>query len=101
MQDQERAEVTKSIADAIAESSDSDYVPVTFESCDDVEGPFFHGTKTAFDIGDRLVPGSLSNYHEGRISNHIYFAALLEPSVWAAELAVALAKRGAGAHLYR
>ncbi len=91
MQNPERAEATKSIAEAIAQSSDTDYVPVTFESCDHVEGPFFHGTKTAFDVGDRIVPGSPSNYHEGRISNHVYFAALLEPAVWAAELAIALA----------
>lgn len=81
----------KSIAEAIAESSDADYVPVTFESCDHVEGPFFHGTRIAFDVGDRLVAGHRSNFHEGRISNHVYFAALLEPAVWAAELATALA----------
>ncbi len=91
MKNQECAEGTKSIAEAIAESSDTDDIPVTFESCDHVKGPFFHGTKTAFDVGDRLVPGHLSNYHEGRISNHVYFAALLEPAVWAAELATALA----------
>ncbi len=91
VQNQERPGPTKSIADAIAESSDMDYVPVTFESCDHVDGPFFHGTMTAFDAGDQLVPGSLSNYHEGRVSNHVYFAAFLEPAVWAAELAMALA----------
>jgi hypothetical protein len=79
------------IAEAIAASSGTEHVPVTFEQCDHVEGPFFHGTKTAFRAGDRLVPGSPSNYHDGRISNHVYFAALLEPAVWAAELAVALA----------
>lgn len=88
---QERVAGTKSIAEAIAESSDTDHIPVTFESCDHVKGPFFHGTKTAFVVGDRLVPGHLSNYHEGRNSNHVYFAALLEPAVWAAELATALA----------
>ena len=91
LRNHEPSDATKSIADAIAESSDTDYFPVTLESCDHVEGPFFHGTKTAFDIGDRLVPGHLSNYHEGRNSNHIYFAALLEPAAWAAELATALA----------
>lgn len=81
----------KSIADAIAESSDTEYNPATFESCDHIEGPFFHGTKAAFDVGDRLVPGHPSNFQEGRVSNHVYFAALLEPAVWAAELATALA----------
>lgn len=91
MQNEERAGASKSIAAAIAESSDAGYVPVTFESSDHVKGPCFHGTKTVFDVGDRVVPGSPSNYHEGRISNHVYFAALLEPAVWAAELAIALA----------
>lgn len=91
---------TKSIAEAIAESGDTEYIPVTFERCDHVEGPFFHGTKTAFQIGDQLVPGHFSNYHEGRISNHVYFAALLEPAVWAAELASALARNDERGHIY-
>ncbi len=51
-------------------------------------------------IGDRLVAGKPSNYHDGRTSNHVYFAALLEPAVWAAELAVALGGGSAAAHVY-
>ena len=82
---------TKSIAETIAASTDTDFDPVTFERCNHVEGPFFHGTKTAFDVDDQLVPGHLSNYHDGRTSKHVYFAALIEPAVWAAELATALA----------
>ncbi len=81
---------TKSVAEPIAESTASDFVPVTFEHCEHVEGPFFHGTQTAFKVDDALVPGHCSNYHEGRTSNHVYFAALIEPAVWAAELATAL-----------
>jgi Rifampin ADP-ribosyl transferase len=81
---------TKSVAEAIAESTDTDFVPVTFERYEHVEGPFFHGTKTRFGIGDELVAGHLSNYHDGRESNYLYFAALIEPAVWAAELATAL-----------
>lgn len=100
MRNQEGEQATTSIADAIAASSDTQYVPVTFESCDHVEGPFFHGTKTAFDLGDRLVPGSRSNYHEGRTANHVYFAALLEPAIWAAELAVALARSEERGRIY-
>lgn len=88
---QEHASGTPSIAESIATAGETSYIPVTFKSCDHVEGPFFHGTKTSFDAGDLLVPGQLSNYHEGRISNHVYFAALLEPAEWAAELATALA----------
>lgn len=91
MPDQERVHDARSIDEAIAESGDEDHVPVTFESCTHIEGPFFHGTKGAFCVGDRLVTGHPSNYQDGRISNHVYFAALLEPAVWAAELATALA----------
>jgi hypothetical protein len=83
---------TKSVAEAIAESTDTDFVPVTFERYEHVDGPFFHGTKTRFKVDDVVVAGHLSNYHEGRTSNHVYFAALIEPAVWAAELAVALSE---------
>jgi hypothetical protein len=91
---------TKSIAEAIAESSDSEFRPVTFESHDHVKGPFFHGTKMALNIGDELVPGHPSNYQAGRTANHIYFATLLEPAIWGAELAVALAGSEERGHVY-
>lgn len=81
---------TPSIADAIAAAGETEHVPVTFENHGHVVGPFFHGTRTSFTVGDLVVPGHLSNYHEGRVSNHVYFSALLEPAVWAAELATAL-----------
>jgi rifampin ADP-ribosylating transferase len=76
------------------------YDPVTFERCDHVAGPFFHGTRLAFEIGDHLVPGRGSNYHDGRMSNHVYFSALLETAVWGAELAVALAGDDAPGRIY-
>lgn len=88
---------TATIAQSIARSSDTTDVPVTFEHCDHVEGPFFHGTRTAFAIGDLVVAGRPSNYQEDRVSNHVYFSALLEPAAWAAELADALAG-GSGEH---
>ena len=88
MSDHEQA--TTSIADAIADASSTAHVPVTFDSCGHVTGPFFHGTRSVIEIGGELVPGHPSNYHEGRISNHVYFAGRLEPAVWAAELATAL-----------
>jgi rifampin ADP-ribosylating transferase len=78
------------IAEAIEASRGDGRVPVTFESCDHVEGPFFHGTRVAFAPGDELVSGKGSNYHDGRVANHVYFSALFEPAVWRAELAVAL-----------
>jgi hypothetical protein len=76
--------------DLNVESRENAYSPVTFDRCDHVTGPFFHGTKVAFHVGDEVKPGHPSNFHEGRVSNHVYFAALLEPAVWGAELAVAL-----------
>lgn len=90
MAGQQQPEHLKPIAVAIAEVDDTPYVPVTFESCQHVTGPFFHGTKFAFAIGDELAPGHGSNYHDGRVANHVYFSALLEPAIWGAELAVAL-----------
>lgn len=83
-----------------AEASDADYVPVTFERCDHVEGPFFHGTKLDFEVGDRLVPGHGSNYHADRTSNNVYFSALVETAVWGAELATALAGSVERGHVY-
>jgi rifampin ADP-ribosylating transferase len=73
---------------------------VTFEHCDHVQGPFFHGTRSAVGAGDLLVPGHRSNYQDDRTSNHVYFAALLEPAVWAAELAIALAGGTGSGHIY-
>jgi hypothetical protein len=76
------------------------YVPVTFDRCDHIEGPFFHGTKSAVGIGEQLVPGQGSTFHAGRVSNHIYFAGLVETAVWGAELATALAGVDERGHVY-
>ncbi len=71
-------------------------VPVTFETCWVVEGPFFHGTRHALAVGDELVVGRGSSFQRGRVSNHVYFSAVLETAVWGAELSVALAEVVAG-----
>jgi rifampin ADP-ribosylating transferase len=63
-------------------------------------GPFYHGTKAQLRVGDELVPGYASNFHAGRISNNIYFSAVLETAVWGAELATALAGTGERGHVY-
>ena len=63
------------------------HIPVTFEHCDHVEGPFYHGTKASLKIGDTLTPGYGSNFEDGRKSNNIYFSATLDAAVWGAELA--------------
>lgn len=82
------------------DGADAADVPVTFDDCAHVAGPFYHGTKSSFAEGDFVEPGHQSNFHEGRISNHVYFAALLEPAVWGAELAVALAGGEGRGHVY-
>ena len=79
---------------------ESTYVPVTFDHCDHVHGPFFHGTKWTFAVGDLLTPGQGSNYHQGRVSNNVYFSAQIETAVWGAELAVALDEGGGRGHIY-
>ena len=99
MADTDRNDPSTSIAEAMAAGAEPE-PPVTFEHYDHVEGPFFHGTGTTFEVGDRIVPGRPSNYQEGRTSNHVYFSALLEPAVWAAELAPALAGVEARGRIY-
>jgi hypothetical protein len=78
----------------------SDHVPVTYANCAQVEGPFFHGTRSAFEAGDELVPGHGSNFQAGRVSNNVYFTALVDTAAWGAELATALAGSGERGHIY-
>lgn len=96
----ERPEYTMSIAEAIEAAAGTAHVPVTLDQHDHVTGPFFHGTRLAFSPGDLLVAGQPSNYEQGRISNNVYFAALLEPAAWAAELAAAFAGDEGRGHIY-
>ena len=62
---------------------------------------FFHGTKAVLEVGDELVPGHGSNFHEGRVSNHVYFTSRLETAAWGAELATALAGSHGRGRIYR
>jgi len=80
--------------------SKQDWTPVTHENCSEVGGLFYHGTRYQVEIGDRLQPGFASNYEEGRVSNNVYFSSLLEPAIWGAELAVALAGAEGPGHIY-
>ena len=81
--------------------SDGDtHVPVTYARCEHITGPFYHGTKSALEAGDELVPGYGSNFQEGRVSNNIYFTALVETAAWGAELATALAGSGERGRIY-
>ncbi|MGY1749041.1 NAD(+)--rifampin ADP-ribosyltransferase [Modestobacter sp. SYSU DS0511] len=80
--------------------SSGGHEPVTYDHCGHVVGPFFHGTKAALAVGDELVPGRGSNFHAGRVSNHVYFTALVDTAVWGAELAAALAGSGERGRVY-
>jgi rifampin ADP-ribosylating transferase len=73
---------------------------VTLDACWHLRGPFFHGTRVALQVGDELVPGRQSNYHQGRVMNHIYFTALLDTAVWGAELAAALGDGDGRGYVY-
>ncbi len=84
----------------IPDANNAGYMPVTFDHCDHISGPFFHGTKSALKPGDQLLPGHLSNFQEGRTSNNVYFAALVETAVWGAELSTALAGNHERGHVY-
>ena len=81
-------------------STSQEYQPVTYEDCDRVAGPFYHGTKAAVEVGTELVPGFGSNFQTGRVMNNIYFSALIETAVWGAELAAASAGPGERGHVY-
>jgi rifampin ADP-ribosylating transferase len=80
---------------------DGGHVPVTYERCEHVTGPFFHGTRSTLEIGDELVPGRGSNYQTGRVANNIYFTALVDTAAWGAQLASALAGDEHRGRIYR
>jgi rifampin ADP-ribosylating transferase len=74
--------------------------PVTYDRSAHIEGPFYHGTKLAIEVGAELVAGYGSNFQEGRVSNNIYFSALVETAAWGAELSTALAGMEDRGHIY-
>lgn len=79
---------------------DSSWIAVTLDSCAHLSGPFFHGTRVALQIGDELVPGHVSNFHGGRVMNHIYFTGLVDTAAWGAELSTALADDDQRGYVY-
>jgi hypothetical protein len=79
-------------------SEDTPWIPVTYENCDGVAGPFYHGTASLLEPGDLLMPGFASNYQKGRISNNIYFSSTV--ASLAAQMAAALAGIEGQGHVY-
>ncbi|NGY04045.1 NAD(+)--rifampin ADP-ribosyltransferase [Solimonas terrae] len=80
--------------------NDNEWIPVSHENCQELAGPFYHGTKAGLAIGEWLVAGQKSNFEDGRISNHIYFSTRLESAIWAAELAMSLAGLDGRGYIY-
>jgi rifampin ADP-ribosylating transferase len=70
---------------------DDDWVPVSHDTCGQVAGPFYHGTRADLPLGGLLTAGFASNYHDGVLMNHVYFTTLPKGAGLAAEMA-----RGAG-----
>nr|WP_155856243.1 NAD(+)--rifampin ADP-ribosyltransferase [Cellulomonas sp. URHD0024] len=73
---------------------------VTFDDYGHIAGPFYHGTKSEVEVGTELVAGFGSNFQAGRVSNNIYFTALVDTAAWGAELASALAGNPDRGHIY-
>ena len=53
----------------------------------DDPGPFFHGTKADLHVGDRIAPGTASNFGSGSTATFVYLTATLDAATWGAELA--------------
>ncbi|WP_350015708.1 NAD(+)--rifampin ADP-ribosyltransferase [Rhodanobacter sp. IGA1.0] len=70
---------------------DDEWVPVTSENCNRVDGPFYHGTRADLSVGDLLTAGFTSNYDDRVVMNHVYFTTVPKVAGLAAEMA-----RGAG-----
>lgn len=77
-----------------------EYEPVTLEHCDHLSGPFYHGTKFVLEPGAALVVGRESNFQGGRISNNVYFSALVGTAAWGAQLAAALGGAEGRGYIY-
>jgi rifampin ADP-ribosylating transferase len=76
------------------------WTPVTYEYCAHVQGPFYHGTRAALRVGEVLTTGFETHFERGRQLKHLYFAALMEPAIWGAELAVALSGASGRGYIY-
>jgi len=80
--------------------TEQEWVPVTFDHYEHIEGPFYHGTKSKLEPGTELTPGFGSNFQDGRVSNNIYFTALVDTAAWGAQLAAALGGVEGRGHIY-
>lgn len=68
-------------------TQDTEWTPVSQDTCDQVAGPFYHGTRADLATGDLLIAGYGSNYRDGVVMNHVYFTTIAKGAGLAAEMA--------------
>ena len=64
------------------------------------QGSFLPRDQLRAEAGRRAFPGFGSNFQDSRVSNNIYFTALVDTAAWGAELATALSGSEARGHIY-
>lgn len=68
-------------------AQDTEWTPVSHDTCDQVAGPFYHGTRADLTVGELLSAGFRSNYRDSVVMNHIYFTTVAKGAGLAAEMA--------------
>jgi len=68
-------------------AQDTEWTPVAHDTCDQVAGPFYHGTRADLAVGELLSAGFRSNYRHSVVMNHIYFTTIAKGAGLAAEMA--------------
>lgn len=68
-------------------AQDTEWTPVSHDTCDQVAGPFYHGTRADLAVGELLSAGYRSNYRDSVVMNHIYFTTIAKGAGLAAEMA--------------
>ena len=68
-------------------AQDTDWTPVSHDTCDQIAGPFYHGTRADLAVGELLSAGFRSNYRDSVVMNHIYFTTIAKGAGLAAEMA--------------
>lgn len=54
---------------------------------DEMQGPFYHGTRADLQPGDLIAAGYSSNYGERKKGAFVYLTGTLEAAIWGCELA--------------
>ena len=63
-------------------AQDTDWTPVSHDTCGQVAGPFYHGTRADLAVGELLSAGFRSNYRDSVVMNHIYFTTIARALGW-------------------